>query len=403
MAVGAGLTSRSVPNLAQPDMKKRFMYLIEETIGSSIQKTSKDFSTSSSANRFPSICLTEGNCHMLSNLDRETQSILDAIRNTSFTELVPRGARTPKICLPGKAQNKMRAKPYPSVGTLSAAKLLYRVTKSLTKQGVCAGLSLVLGARVPGFDYVLEHLTEVQTPAQYANFMLKGELPSGDKAASASYNWIPIFGNGGIFQQTFSKSGITLPAGLTGIPPEEAIFNAFGTSKNTISLLILDAPTNSVKTACWSLFRNIIGVNKWAAASHASRVELMLRIVDGLISYMNTADAQNALEYTYNAQQAIWQAFDTAAGEANTALLPLTGGTNFALQHKAWYEDFFEEFVGNIQTFLHGKLVQEISYWTSPQAVKDYSAPAAKLITATLTTRLANLGTDVFVKTEWLK
>ena len=340
---------------------------------------------------------------MLTNLDHETQSILETIRNASFAELVPRAAaRTPKICLPGNARNTMRAKSYPSVGTLSATKTLYRVTKSLTKDGVCAGLELLQGGRVPGINYVVEHVTELQTPAQYANFMLKGLLPAGDKAASASYNWVSIFGNGGIFQQTFSKSGIKLPAGLTGSTPEEAIFNAFGTIKNNDNLLILDTLTNSVKTACWSLFQNIIGAKKWAAASHPSRVELLLRIQQGLIRYMNKDDAQNALEYTYNAQQAIWQAFDTAATKANTALVPLTG-TSFAQQHKAWYEDFLLEFTGNIQVFLQGKLTQEISYWTSPQAVKDYSAPAAKTITATLKTQLANLGTEVVVKTGWLK
>ena len=352
----------------------------------------------------PSICLTESNCHMLFNLDHETQSLLEIIRNASFAELIPRGkVRTPKICLPGNAKNTMTSKSYPNVGTLSATKQLYRVAKSAAKQGVCAGLSLSLGGRVPGINYVVEHVTELQTPAQYANFMLKGVLPAGDKAASAGYNWASIFGDGGIFQQTFSKSGIKLPAGLTGSTPEEAIFNTFGTSKDSTNLLILDALTNSVKTSCWSLFQNIIGNDKWTAASPASRIELLNRIQQGLIAYMNTADSQKALGYTYNAQQLIWKAFDTAAGKLNSALLPLTGGTSFALQHKAWYENFFEELVGNIQFFLHDKLVQEISYWTSPQAVKDYSAQAAKTITAALKNDLANLGTNVAVETGWLK
>ena len=381
------------------------MDLIEDTISVSVQKRSRKLSTSSSDNRSPSICLTKGNCYFLSNLDDETQSVLETIRNSSFAELVPRGPpRHPSICLPNnKPFNSMTSKTYPSVGVLSATKQLYRVAESATHYGVCGGLSLIPGGRVPGVNYVVEHVTELQTPAKYANFMLKGLLPAGDKAASAAYNWASIFGPGGIFQQPFSQSGINLPAGLTGSTPMEAIYNALGTSDDDMNILILDRSTNSVKMAAWSLYKNIIGVDRWGAASPASRVELMLRIQQGLIAYMNTADAQRALAHAYNAQQAIWKAVDIAAGRVNSLVLPLTGGTSFALQHKKWYEDFFQEFVGNIQEFLQDKLKQEISYWTSPQAVKDYSAKAAKAITATLNARLANLGTETIVQTGWLR
>ena len=405
MAVGSWLISCSVPNLAQPDMKKRFMDLIEDTIGVSVQKRSRETSTSSSDNRSPSICLTEGNCYFLSNLDDETQSVLETIQNSSFAELVPRGkVRYPSVCLPGNVKfNKLESKYYPPVGTLSATKQLYRVAKSATQHGVCAGLSLFAGGRVPGTDYVVEHVTELQTPAQYANNMLEGILPAGDRATSAAYNWASIFGPGEIFQQTFSQSGIKLPAGLTGSTPEEAIFNALGTSKDNINLLILDRATNSIKASCWSIHEHIIGDARWNAASPASRVELMLRIQQGLIEYLNMPDAQKALEHGYNAQQAVWKAFDVAGGKLNSALQPLTGGITFALQHKKWYEDLFQELVGNIQMFLQNKLQQEISYWTSPQAVKDYSAQAAAVITKTLKTRLANLGTEIVVQTGWLR
>ena len=297
----------------------------------------------------------------------------------------------------------MTSKGYPSVGVLSATKQLYRVAESAAKYGICSGLSLIPGGRVPGTNYVVEHVTELQTPAQYANSMLKGLLPAGDKAASAAYNWYSIFGPGGIFQQPFSQSGINLPAGLTGDTPMEAIYNAFGTSKDNINLLILDEATNSIKKASWSLFKNIVGDRKWEAASHASRVELILRVQQGVVAYRNSADAQRALAHAHNAQQSLWKSADIAAAGVNPALQPLTGGMNFALQHKKWYEDFFQEFVGNIQQFLQNKLTEEISYWTSPQAVKDYSAQAAVAITATLNARLKNLGTEVYVQTGWLR
>ena len=384
-------------------MRKRFYDLIGDVIDVSIQKRSRH-SVQPSNQTVPVVCLTDDSCYHLESLDSETQHLLASIRFAPVSDIIPRGkARTPKICLPGGQTNNLRSKSYPSVGTLGASKTFYRVAKSTAKQGLCATLPLLSGTRIPAIDYVVEHVTELQTPAQYANNMIKGLLSSSAKATSAGYNWASIFGSGGIFQQTFSKSGIKLPAGLTGSTPEEAIFNAFGTTKDNTNLLILDALTNSVKTSAWSLFQNVIGDNKWKAASPASRIELILRLYEGLIDYMNTADAQKSLEYTYNAQQAIWKAFDTAAGSANTALQPLTGGTNFVLQHRAWYADFFLEFSGNLQTFLHNKMTQEVTYWTSPQAVKDYSAPAAKIITASLRTKLANLGTDVVVKTGWLK
>ena len=352
----------------------------------------------------PVVCLTEDSCYHLESLDLESQRLLAEIRFAPISEILPRGkARTPKICLPNGQSNNLKSKSYPSVGTLSASKTFYRVAKGAAKQGLCATLPLLAGNRVAAIDYVVEHVTELQTPAQFANNMIKGVLSSSAKAASAGYNWASIFGSGGIFQQSFSKSGIQLPSGLTGSTPEEAIFNAFGTSKDNTNLLILDALTNSVKTSAWSLFQNVIGDSKWKAASPASRIELILRLYEGLIDYMNTADAQKSLEYTYNAQQAIWKAFDTAATSANTALQPLPGGTNFVLQHRAWYSDFFLEFSGNLQTFLHGKMTSELSYWTSPQATKDFSASAAKVIAATLRTKLASLGTDVVVKTGWLK
>ena len=53
--------------------------------------------------------------------------------------------------------------------------------------------------------------------------------------------------------------------------------------------------------------------------------------------------------------------------------------------------------------FLHDKLVQEISYWASPAAVRDYGAKAAKEVLATLKARLTSLASDVEVQRSWLK
>lgn len=395
------LTLPSIPNLADPSLKKRWDKLLVEVLDGSVEKRSSDLYQPRWNNSVPSICLVDETCYHLPNLDTETQIFLEELRNMPHARIEPR-VRTPKICLPNNQKNNMRAKSYPSVGVLGATKDFYRVAKSGVKTGVCAALPLILGKRVPGVDYVVEHVTELQTPAQYANSMLAGKLPAGDAAGTAGYDWKSIFQSGGFWQKTFSSSGIKLPASLSGSTPEEAIFNTFGTSSDTSNILILDRLTNSVKASAWSLFTNIVGVNKWKAASHASRVELLLRIQQGLIGYLNTPAAQAGFKHTYDAQQAIWKAFDVAAASASSAVQQLPGGNSFVGQHRAWYEDFFLYFEGNIADFLHDKLVEEISYWASPTAVRDYGAKAAKEVLTTLKGRLTSLATDVEVQRSWL-
>ncbi|MCJ1270850.1 hypothetical protein MMC22_010747 [Lobaria immixta] len=391
----------AIPNLADPSLKKRWDKLLVEVLDGSVEKRSSDLYQPRWNNSVPSICLVDETCYHLPNLDTETQIFLEELRNMPHARIEPR-VRTPKICLPNNQKNNMRAKSYPSVSVLGATKDFYRVAKSGVKTGVCAALPLILGKRVPGVDYVVEHVTELQTPAQYANSMLAGKLPAGDAAGTAGYDWKSIFQSGGFWQKTFSSSGIKLPASLSGSTPEEAIFNTFGTSSDTSNILILDRLTNSVKASAWSLFTNIVGVNKWKAASHASRVELLLRIQQGLIGYLNTPAAQAGFKHTYDAQQAIWKAFDVAAASASSAVQQLPGGNSFVGQHRAWYEDFFLYFEGNIADFLHDKLVEEISYWASPTAVRDYGAKAAKEVLTTLKGRLTSLATDVEVQRSWL-
>lgn len=57
------------------------------------------------------------------------------------------------------------------------------------KTAFCNGLPIVLGKRVLGTDYVVEHVTEFQTPAQFATSMLSGKLLSGAVARGAAANY----------------------------------------------------------------------------------------------------------------------------------------------------------------------------------------------------------------------
>lgn len=105
------------------------------------------------------------------DLDPEVQKILVEVQNLSYTRLEPR-ARILKICLPNNQSNRLRARDYPSVLVLSATKDFYRVAKSRIKVGIYASLPLILGNCVPGINYVVKYVTELQIPAQYANMML---------------------------------------------------------------------------------------------------------------------------------------------------------------------------------------------------------------------------------------
>lgn len=202
------LKTGSIPNKAQPDLQKRWDNLLVKLVDSSLGKRSIDSFRFHSNESLPSVCLDEISCFAIPYLDPEAQKILAEVQSLPHTGLEPR-ARTPKICLPNNQSNRLRARNYPSVSVLSATKDFYRVAKSGVKAGVCASLPLILGNRVPGIDYVVEHVTELQTPAQYANMMLQGKLPAGDDAASAGYDWSSIFKAGGFFQQASSLCNIS--------------------------------------------------------------------------------------------------------------------------------------------------------------------------------------------------
>ncbi|MCJ1366610.1 hypothetical protein MMC16_005739 [Acarospora aff. strigata] len=252
----------------------------------------------------------------------------------------------------------MKAQRYPSLQTLSRrpGKSFHQAEIGQAALGDCTQRPLLTTPnRNPGVMYVVEHVTELQTPAQFANFMLNGKLPSGDQAASASYDWTSVFRHDGIFYK--------LNQGTT---PEEEIFNAFGTSSEVTNLLILDAKTNSLK-----------------------------------------ASAQTAFAHAYGIQQKVWQKLDGARLSGATDPLTLNTGSQpdrftFQSQHKTYYLDFFGEFKRNIRSFLVDKWFEEIEYWDTAQAVQDFSAKTVGEIRAILLIKL-RAAEYVSVKTEWLE
>ncbi|OOF93374.1 hypothetical protein ASPCADRAFT_517002, partial [Aspergillus carbonarius ITEM 5010] len=126
----------------------------------------------------PKICDSNDNCLSVPKSEyEEFQSFLWSVGNAtqgSSGELIPR-ARAPKICdSKKKTLSKFKTKSYPNVGTLSNSRQFFGVVKSAAKSAICNGLPVTLGQRVLGTNYVIEHVTELQTPAQFATSMLSG-------------------------------------------------------------------------------------------------------------------------------------------------------------------------------------------------------------------------------------
>lgn len=246
----------TLPNTGSPDVMKRW-YSLYEKVGGLTAKRSVLATQGDEDYDLPQLC--EGDdCYTVPKLhSEEFRELLWAIGNATeedsdgiFGGLFPR-ARKPKICQNKKTISTFKAKNYPSVGTLSATRQFYGVVKSGAKTAICNGLPITLGKRILGTNYVVEHVTELQTPAQFATSMLSGKLPSGAAApgTASNYDWTQVFSQNGYFFQTWAQLGVTQPTGLTGDTPAEAIANALGSTADISNLQILDAPTNGFKAA----------------------------------------------------------------------------------------------------------------------------------------------------------
>jgi hypothetical protein len=206
----------------------------------------------------PKICIDEDCFNVPKSEHRDFEELLWSVGNFTHGsyaevvgELVPRGSRTAKICQNKKQISKFKAKGYSPVNTLANSRQFFGVVKSAAKSAICNGLPIVLGKRVLGTNYVVEHVTELQTPAQFATSMLSGKLPSGADAAGAAsnYDWTQVFSQTGYFFQTWNQLGVSQPSDLSGSTPAESIAIALGSTNDISNLQILEAPTNGLKAA----------------------------------------------------------------------------------------------------------------------------------------------------------
>lgn len=332
----------SIPNTGDPDSMKRSLY-------GPTSKRPFAQRVGGLNDGVPKLCNEYDECFNILDpeSDLEFQRLLAIVTNGSYVSesLEPR-ARTPKICLPNKQSNNFVAKSYPGVLPLSArGRQFYGVVKSGAKAAVCQGLPLVLGARQLAVKYVMEHVFELQTPAQFANSMISKILPSGAQApgAAANYDWTQVFGKGGYMFQTWAQLGISIPAGLTGNTPADALYNALGTTNDMANLQILDAPTNSLKAGVWQIFTNIISARRFTNESPQGQIEFINRLYETLISYLNDGPVQASLTHGYTVMKTIMAALDSSP---NVNTIP---SSSFAIAWQTFCSDFFLEMQGNLQ------------------------------------------------------
>lgn len=266
---------------------------------------------------YPKLCDGEDNCFNILDPERDIGFQYYrglALNHSHYSALVPRAPRTSKFCDTKGTAGSFTAKNYPGTTSLAnRGRQFAGVVKSGAKTAICLSLPLVQGARQLGTKYVTEHVMELQTPAQFASSMLKGVLRSGAQApgAASGYNWGLVFGSNGYIFQTWSKLGASLPSGLQGKTPAEAIFYALGSTDDIGNLQILDAATNSLKAAVWQIFENIISDKRWNAAGAHGQVELLNRLYETLVSYLNNPDELGSLKHAYDAVYKVMSASHT--------------------------------------------------------------------------------------------
>lgn len=364
-----------VPNDASPDVMKRSTGVIEELMALSIDRRwHRD--TGMSNNTFSQVCFSQHDCfNILEPELPEVQRLLSEIRLTwewtgtfkrghhdDVFALVPR-ARTTVVKLKGNRRTRWTASTYYNVGQLAANGRQFYANGGLKKTAICLKNLGAFGARQLARKYVAEHVTELQTPAMFAQSMIDNKYPDGTvpSGIGSNYDWEDVFGDNGYVHMTWKDLGITRPAGLEGDTPLEALFHALGSKGSNAdytNLLICDAQTNSLKTSAWALHTNIISDARWNKATPATKLAYLNNLDQSLVPYLNSPEAQASLKHGYEVQQKIWKALD-----GSTKVTRPGTSTTLASLHKTWYQRYFEEFDNNLQAFVKAKIDKEATAW----------------------------------------
>ncbi|KAJ6086050.1 glycoside hydrolase family 18 protein [Penicillium sp. IBT 16267x] len=399
----------TIPNTGDPDLMKRWYALYDKVGEGEVLKRSVAPPSENENEGSPKICMDDGCFNVPRSEYEDFEELLWSVGNFTHSsygevvgEVVPRGSRIAKICQNKKQISQFNAKGYSPVNVLSNSRQFFGVVKSAAKSAICNGLPIVLGKRVLGTNYVVEHVTELQTPAQFATSMLSGKLPSGAVApgAASNYDWTQVFSQSGYFFQTWSQLGISQPSGLSGSTPAESVAMALGSSSDINNLQILESPTNGLKASAWQLFKNIVSDERFNRQSPGGKIDFINRLYETLPGYLNHADVQDSLEYGYNAIKSAMEALDQAA-QFNANVSPITG-SSFSLAWRAYASDFFQQMEGNLQVFVKARINEVLPYWSSSAAIKLYTKAGAAAVVKTLNSKLTDLTTDVVIDSTFV-
>ncbi|KAF7505728.1 hypothetical protein GJ744_000494 [Endocarpon pusillum] len=335
----------------------------------------------------PEVCLPDGECFKIPEVGHpDVQALLVEIQSnwTSTTvkrtlessdELIKRGrARSSLVRFPTNRRVRFIAATYNTVAELAGrGRKFWSTPAGKISKTICLNNAASFLGRQLGRKYVTEHVTELQTRAQFAQSLADNKYPDGTvpQGIATNYDWEQVFGDNGYMKMTWTQLGVARPAGLSGKTPIESIYRALGSKGadgDDSNLLVCDAATNSLKTSAWAMHSNIIGTERWKHATPQQRLSFLNNIDQSLVPYLNSAEAQAALKHGYDTQQ--------------------------AGLHKEWYSRFFYEVNANLQIFYQAKVQSEITNWAGgSQAYAAYKAVQRNKIVSNLRGRSSIPGT----------
>ncbi|KAK0630488.1 hypothetical protein B0T17DRAFT_222151 [Bombardia bombarda] len=311
------------------------------------------------------------------------------------------GSRISKICNANNVQiNSFSTSTYP--GSQSLIKNSGRLVFASVTTGGCLALNLgkvAHGALAAGVKVVVEHVTELQTPKNFMNAILKAKLPGGAAASKLRYDAVAVFTKGGYFDKTLTQLGIanTFPNANPNEALSKQFFTIFGNAVDVDNLQILTAKANSLKAAVWGIFVNINADSKWAKMSETTRVAVIseLKLV---VDYMNQADVQTSFKLTYDKWRSIFAALDSSGA------IPVVnaGGIGLEAALKEYYAAFFPEMQKNLQAYVLRRLPDMITYWQSPAGIALKGATEAAAIVVKLNNLKNNAGTTLKIGSSFI-
>lgn len=124
--------------------------------------------------------------------------------------IIEKRTRSSVVRLPKNRRVRFVAATYNTVAELSGMGRQFWAGAAANTINICLTNKAAFQGRQVGRKYVTEHVTELQTPAQFAQSMIDGKYPdlSPVSGISSGYDWTQVFDNGGYMTMlsTFTAS-----------------------------------------------------------------------------------------------------------------------------------------------------------------------------------------------------